>query len=139
MKKKLLIAALVVFTVFLGFMRDFVFVSINRSIAPEIEMGGGLAVLKWLLTFVFFLLYLATTCGFLYVLFQKKGYMLLAVFAYVFLFVISFLAIGFGYCFSSFAAVYPFVRTLMGIAQSPVVMMILISACYIKARADKAG
>ena len=139
MKKKLLIAALVVFTVFLGFMRDFVFVSINRSIAPEIEMGGGLAVLKWLLTFLFSLLYLATTCGFLYVLFQKRGYMLLAVSAYAFLFVISFLAIGFGYCFSSFAAVYPFVRTLMGIAQSPVVMMILISACYIKVRTDRVG
>ena len=131
MKKKFLIALLVAVAIAIGFLRDYVFVSINQIIEHSNDASGKLSVLKWTLTFVFSVLYLILTSTLLYVLFQSAKYIWLAVFTYVLLFAVSFSAAIGGYLISSFQNVYPFVRTVMGIAQSPVVMIILIPACFL--------
>ena len=133
MKKKFILFFFVLITIALGYVRDYIFVSINE------KTGQGLAgvsnpdqhplfIWKWMLTFLFAFIYLGVTCLVLHFIFARKKYLHLAVLAYAVLFLISFLAAGAGYFISSFENVYPYIRTLMGMAQSPVVMMILIPA-----------
>ena len=129
MKKKVFILLLVAVIIALGFLRDYIFVSINRSIESGNDIGGKLSILKWILTFVFSMVYLGFTCWLLYAVFQTKKYFWLAITVYSALFLIAFISAGAGYFFSSFKSVYPFVRTVMGITQSPVLMMVLIPSC----------
>ena len=130
MKRKVLIAALIITAVALGFLRDHIFVSINHSIESGNDAGGKLSMLKWILTILFSGLYLLHTVAMLYVLFRSKKYIRISLFCYSFLFSVSFLAGAGGYFISSFEMVYPFIRMLMGVAQSPVVLMILVPACF---------
>ncbi|TAL57998.1 MAG: hypothetical protein EPN85_12675 [Bacteroidetes bacterium] len=131
MKKRVLIGVLIIITICLGFLRDYIFVSINRFIESGADAGERLLLLKWVLTGLFSLLYLLLTGAFLYVLFNEKKYILIAIYCYAMLFVVAFLSAAFGYGFFTFKIVYPFIRTVMGMAQSPILMMILVTACYI--------
>ena len=134
MTRKFLIAALIITAMALGFIRDHIFVSINQSIGSGNDPGGKLSMLKWVLTIFFSGIYLLHTIVMLYVLFQSKKYIRITLFFYAFLFSVSFLAGAGGYFISSFERVYPFIRMLMGVAQSPVVLMILIAACFLDQR-----
>lgn len=131
MKKKLFVIGLVILTIALGFIRDHIFVSINKVIESSEEVRT-VSKLKWVLTILFSCLYLLDACVFLYTLFQSKKYVWIAIVVYAFIFTVSFVASFCGYFFSSFDNTYTFARTVMGIAQSPVVMMVLIAACYLE-------
>ena len=131
MKKKGLLLFLTALTIALGFFRDFVFVPINKIIESGNDPDGKLALTKWGLTLLFTLAYLAITCGFLYVLFKAVKYVLASMVLYGVLLFVSAITVLIGYIFFSFHDVYPFVRTLMGVAQSPVILMILIPACLL--------
>ena len=131
MKKKLFIAGLIVFVVALGFFRDYVFVSINEKTGQGPIGSGNLFYWKWILTFVFILQYLVLTCLFLHLLFGEKKYIWLGIYVYTALVAVSFIAGGAGVLFSSFEKVYPFIRTVLGIAQSPIIIMILTPVCYL--------
>ena len=137
MTRKFLIAALLITVVALGFIRDHIFVLINNVISSGNDDGEKLFILKWVLTFLFSGLYFVHTSAMVYVLFRTKKYILMAFYSYLFLFVISFSVLIFGYLFASFDSVYPFVRKVMGIAQSPVVLMILVPACFLNERLRK--
>lgn len=127
MKKPISILFLVLVTIFLGFYRDAVFIPINE----DIKNGADLNTLKWILTGIFTVVYLAITIVFLLILYKSKKYALIAVVVYAFILMVSFLISLVGYVFFSFQAVYPFIRTIMGVAQSPVIAMVLIAICYI--------
>lgn len=133
MKKKILIAVFAIALIALGFLRDKIFVSINE------ETGQGLVgilnpdhrnlfIWKWVLTFIFSFIYLFLTSILIFLIFHSKKYIWLAVFLYGALFAIAFFIAGVGFLFSSFENVYPFIRTIMGIAQSPILIIILIPA-----------
>lgn len=134
LKKKILLVLLLIVAVALGYLRDYIFVSINEKTGQGPNGSGELFIWKWPLTFAFALGYFALTCFLLHLIFAKKKYIYLVSAVYLFLFSVSFLVSGAGYFFSSFEKVYPFIRTVMGIAQSPNVMMILIAACYFNER-----
>jgi len=131
MKKKLFVVVLIALIVSMGFLRDYIFVSLNRFIEAGSDVDGKLFLLKWVLTFIFSLLYLGITCVFLYILFQTQQYTRIAVFSYALLFAAALSSASAGYFFSSFEAVYPFVRQILGVAQSPIVMMILVPFCLL--------
>ena len=131
MKKKSLLLLLISITILIGFIREYVFVSINQKTGQGANGSGDLFYWKWVLTFVFILLYLVLTCLFLHLLFGEKKYIWLGVYAYTVFIAVSFISGGAGLVFSSFERVYPFIRTVLGIAQSPVIMMILIPVCYL--------
>ena len=130
MKKKIVIAVLIAAVIALGFFRDYIFVSINEKTGMGPGGSGNLFIWKWPLTFLFFVLYLAFTGAMLHVIFESKKTIWLAVIFYGSLLIVSFIASAFGYLFFSFEKIYPFVRTVMGIAQSPIVLMILMAACF---------
>lgn len=139
MKKKILVGSIIVLTVFLGFFRDHIFVSLNKVIESGNDTEGELSHLKWVLTALFSLLYLIDACILLFVLFENKKYIWLAIFSYALLFLIAITSVVLGSFFSSFDEVYPFVRTIMGVAQSPIVMMVLAAAGYLKSEPASGG
>jgi hypothetical protein len=131
MKKKLFIAALIVVTIILGFLRDYVFVSINHTIESGSDINGHLQILKWILTSFCSVLYMGITCAFLFLLFCSRKYVWIAISVYVLIFAVAFLIGGIGSITVSFGRIYPLVRAILGIAQSPIVMMILIPASFL--------
>ncbi len=128
MKKNILIAVLIILMIGLGFVRDHVFVSLNHLIETGNDPRGRLSMLKWMLTFAFSFFYFVNTSALLFALFPSKKYVLVTVYTYVFLFAISFLAVVSGYLLTSFKNAYPFARMVMGVAQSPVIVMLLVPA-----------
>lgn len=131
MKKKLIIAGLILVTILMGFLRDGIFVSLNKLIESGSDVGPNMVKLKWGLTVLFSVMYLLFTGGTLQVLFGERKYLLIALFCYAALFAVAALAGAVGYFFSSFEGVYPFIRAVLGVAQSPVVMIVLIPACFL--------
>ena len=127
MKKPISIILLVLVIIILGFYRDAVFIPINE----DIKKGADLNTLKWILTGIFTIAYMAITVILLFILYKSIKYVLIALSVYAFILIVSFLISIVGYIFFSFQAVYPFIRTIMGVAQSPVIAMVLIAICYI--------
>lgn len=135
MNKKIRLALLVAIIISMGFIRDAVFISINEKTGQGLTAADKyLFILKWALTFVFSFAYLGFTCLTLHFLFRVKKYLWIAVFVYASLFGISFIVAVSGYAFFSFQNVYPFTRTLMGIAQSPIVLLVLVPFFYLNER-----
>ena len=131
MRKKVLLASLILITIALGFIRDQIFIPLNDIIDKGGDVGGKLILLKWVLTAVFSILYLGSTGVVLYLLFGSIKYVVLATIMYGLLLAVSLVFSCIGLIFFTFQDVYPFVRALMGIAQSPLILMILIAACYV--------
>ena len=131
MKKKLTLVLLVAGMILLGYFREYVFVGINLDIQQGSASEYSVAV-KWMLTVVFSIVYLLITCILLWVLFQKKQLLWIGIYAYVFCFGIACLSVVIGYFFNTHQASYHFARIVMGIAQSPVVAMLLIPFCLLE-------
>ncbi len=139
MKRRVLIVVLLLLTIALGFVRDYIFVSLNGFIESVNDAGGRLSLLKWVLTALFSLLYLLDTCVFLFVCFGDKKYVWLSLFSFALLFLTAFFASLISYCFFTFADVYPFIRAVMGVAQSPIIMMVLTVAAYLGTKTANRG
>ena len=129
--------------ILLGYLRDSIFKSINALLrAWDLDQDyflppflsflenyeyETLENLKWLLTLLFCLLYLIITILAIKLFFNNSKYIKIAAFTYVGIIVISAIFILIGYIFNSTSLkMYEFARYLMGMAQSPIVLMILI-------------
>lgn len=137
-------AAIIIFLViFIGFLRDSIFKTINAILlAWDLDQDyflppflsflenyeyETLENLKWLLTLLFSLLYLIITLLTIKLLFNNSRYIKIAVFTYIGIIFTSGIFILTGFVFSPTALkMYEFARYLMGMAQSPVILMILI-------------
>ncbi len=131
LNKKIILTVILFVAVALGYLRDSVFVSINERTGQGPSGTGALFFWKWPLTFAFAFAYFLLTCIVIRFIFHEKKYIYLAAVIYFLLCFIALLAAGSGYVIYSFEKVYPFVRTIMGIAQSPVVLLILLPFCYV--------
>jgi hypothetical protein len=137
--------AIVVTLLLLGYYRDFVFRTINSmlqardyetSYHPPFSMKfmenfsyNGLINLKWILTLMFSFLYLLVALITLKILFSNRRYTYVTIGVYVALTMVSGLFMLCGLLLESTSArMYEFARYLMGMAQSPIVLMILIPA-----------
>lgn len=135
-RKPVFIFFLVLITVALGFLRDYVFVSINHAIETGNDGNGFLVSLKWILTGFCSILYLGVSCAFVFLLFNSRKYVWITVGVYSFIFFIALLIGSVGYLAVSFEKVYVLVRAILGLAQSPVIVMILVTAYYINRKND---
>lgn len=126
-----------------GYLRDSIFKTINallRSwdleqdyfIPPFLSFLENfeyetLENLKWLLTLLFSILYLILSIFAIKLVFKDRKYIKIAIFTYVGIIILSGIFIISGYLFTSTSEkMYEFARYLMGMAQSPIVLMILI-------------
>ncbi len=134
-----------VLTVLTGFCRDFIFKNINAllkawdfdmdfNISPSLAFLENfeydtLLEIKWILTFIFSILYLIISLLVIKLIFKKRKYLMITVGTYVGItfFSIIFMAIGHFFPGTS-GKMYEFARYFMGMAQSPIILMILIPA-----------
>lgn len=142
MSKKIKIGIIVAVIILSGFGRDYIMVNINWIIkhltlgAPNYAQTffnpllnwkvSDLMLLKWVLTLVFTLYFFSLTYFSIKLIFKTssigvqyvKGFYLLLIF-------ISFVLYGVGYMFNVQQAIYPTVRTLMGVLQSFIPLMLI--------------
>ncbi len=136
---------IIVCMLILGFYRDFVFKSINallqawdhdmdypmpRSLSFISNYGYGTIVnIKWLLTLIFSLAYLGISIAVIRSMFHNRSYNRITIASYAGIIAVSAVLIVMGLLFKSTSEkMYEFARYLMGMAQSPIVLMILIPA-----------
>ncbi len=129
----------------LGFIRDFLFLNVNEQtriayyhssdsqLAPSLHFltaysYSKLYYLKWALTFVFSVIYMGLSVGIVKVLFAGKKYLRWTVFAYTFLIILAGIFWYGGYLAGHSENGYLISRFLMGMAQGPVVLMVLVPA-----------
>jgi len=144
-KKIVKLSLIVCFLLFLGFYRDFVFKSINALLKAwdfnmDYAMPSSLRFLenyqydtllnlKWLLTFVFSLLYLIIALITVHLLFKNKNYLRITIGTYLGIAIFSGIFMLIGHYFQTTTnKMYEFARYFMGMAQSPIILMVLIPA-----------
>jgi hypothetical protein len=148
-KNRILGIALIILIVYLGLVRDSLFVNINYIIDQLyynkevryyhsmyeflVPMGvGGLMKLKWVLTVVFMLLNLLLSFYILKVLFTDTKFTLkLLTWGYLLLFVLSALIIVLGKISGQNELAYTLSRRFMGVLQSPVPLMVVVAVHFL--------
>ena len=153
-KKKIYLFFISISLIGLGFYRDFLFKSINALLKAwdfdiDYEMSFGLRFfenyeyesivhIKWGLTILFTIIYFLLSYFAIKLVFLNKRYNRITVTSYFILVVISALLTLLGFLLPGIAGkTYLISRYLMGIAQSPIVLMILIPAFIFVKRLEK--
>lgn len=114
----------------LGFLRELVFVSINELIQTSTD-AKLLVALKWVLTVLFSLFYLAITYAVLRNILNSGHLAKVSVVAYALIFLVSASIMLVGASFAEAISFYTITRQLMGILQSPFILMILVAFSWI--------
>ncbi|MGQ0827218.1 MAG: hypothetical protein ACT4ON_02360 [Bacteroidota bacterium] len=144
-KKGLLLSFIACLFLFFGYYRDFIFKNINALLkAWDYDLTyslpsslfflenwnyNTLTYLKWALTFLFSIIYFLITLATIHLLFKNKKYNIITFFVYVVLLIVSGSFIVSGMIFPNASEItYEFARYLMGMAQSPIILMILFPA-----------
>ena len=142
MSKKIKIGVLVTIIVLSGFGRDYIMVNINWIIkhltlgAPNYAQTffnpllnwkvSNLILLKWVLTLIFTMYFFSLTYFSVKLIFKTNSIALQYVKGFYFLLIIiSIVLYGIGYMFNIQQAIYPTVRTLMGVLQSFIPLMLI--------------
>lgn len=154
MKKRnriIIILLFVAWVVFLGFLREYLFVNINYNI--EFLSGNRvynyadsafqfmseysistLYTLKWVGTLLFFLLYWLSGILFIKILYNQKKFMLIYTIIYLAIFTFAGLAYAGGLIFSEPGEGYSLARKIMGWGQSPIPLMFLWGGIHLERR-----
>jgi hypothetical protein len=144
-KKYFFLLLVIITLLFLGYYRDFVFRTMNSMLqAKDHEMPYAtpaslqfldrfsytqLMNLKWLFTVIFSGLYLVMALITLKIIFNNRKYLSITIGVYIAIMLVSGLFMLGGFAVESTAdRMYEFARYLMGMAQSPIILMILIPA-----------
>jgi exosortase F-associated protein len=142
-KRNLILIIMAILAVLTGYLRDTVFKTINAILrAADLEQDYFLPAfisflqnfeyqtlvnLKWFLTLFFSLLYLILSIIIIKTLFKDSKYLKITTLTYIGVLLISAGFIAAGLIFkNSSEKMYEFARYLMGMAQSPIILMILI-------------
>ena len=144
--KYIYLGIFIILLVGLGFFRDFLFVNINYYLQELYYKNGGdynlppslkfinhfsyiqLYYGKWILTGLFSSAYFIISLKCIQILFKEKKYLQWTLFAYLFVGFTASLFYLYGLLFNDIAIGYRFSRIMMGLVQSPFVLMILIPA-----------
>ncbi|MEO6902809.1 MAG: hypothetical protein ABI315_06630 [Bacteroidia bacterium] len=145
-KKYSYIVLLILLITFFGYYRDYIFVSINahlKALTYDVDSPPLPAILsfmkdceyntiikiKWVLTFLFMLIYLGISLLALKLIFNNRNYYYIAIGLYMSITLVAGVFMVMGFLIKSTApTMYEFSRYIMGLAQSPLILMILIPA-----------
>ncbi len=149
LKKRLWIALSVAVVVFIGFFREFIFTHINEQLfalwydepsrasdkIPFLKSVDyyTLYYSKWVLTALFSMLFYSLTIGVLKVVFGKTFWKETAI-IYSVLIACSITVMAYGYLSNSLEESYLLARLFMGVAQSPLVLMVMIPGIWLRKR-----
>jgi hypothetical protein len=127
--KKGLIVLIVIVIVATGYWRESIFININRSLQFSSLSPDGMEwhiEQKYLLTGMFAVIYLVECLLMLWVIFKDRYTLNIALYVYAGLIILS----GGIFLMGS----YPVSRELMGLVQSPILIMLLVGASYLRTR-----
>ncbi len=150
-KKNLLLSLIILILLILGYYRDFLFKQINAMLkAWDFEMDYAMPFpwrflenyyydtivnFKWLLTIAFTILFLIVSLLAVQLIFRNRKYLYITIASYSAITAASALFVLFGLLVEGGSErMYELARFLMGMAQSPVILMILIPAFKLSAR-----
>ncbi|MEO6883818.1 MAG: hypothetical protein ABI199_07315 [Bacteroidia bacterium] len=146
LRKIIFLTVIIALILFFGYLRDFIFIHTNREIGIQYyKMANDdlptslrwmknfnylqLIKFKWLFTFLFSGIFLLITLLVTKLLFDKKNFLKISLYAYIAVFSIALVFTGCGYLIPIFRENgYELSRYFMHIAQSPLIMMVLIPA-----------
>ncbi len=145
LKNSLTLIVLALIAVLLGYLRDSIFKTINAllrawDLSQDFYLPNYLTFLenfeyntlvnlKWALTLFFSILYLFLSIFAIKWLFNNKKQVNITIFTYLAIIFLSGLFISIGLLWhASSDKMYEFARYLMGMAQSPIILMLLIPA-----------
>lgn len=133
----------------LGFFREFLFIHINEHLfalwydEPSRATDAipllarfdysTLYASKWVLTILFAGFFYIAIVGILYAIFRSLYWKELGV-VYLVLFVGAALSLGLGYVINSLEDAYIIARFFMGIAQSPLLLMVMVLGIFLRKR-----
>ena len=129
----------------IGFLRDHIFTNIN-TLAGHPTGGVNTAkelftlhhnIVKAALTLLFSILYIGISCLIIYLLYKKRSFVVLTFFLHVLFIVSAPITVGIGYLAGQEGSSYPIARDLVGLAQSPVITMILALAFKLQSNLPK--
>lgn len=144
-RKFSILVLIVLLILIMGYYRDFIFKEINAIIqAKELDVTYTAAAslqfmqahpvpfllkLKWILTILFSLAYLGVALFTIHLLFHNPKFNRITIITYLVVGFISGIFMGLGFVFTGLSdKMYEFSRYLMGMVQSPIILMILIPA-----------
>jgi hypothetical protein len=151
--KYLILALIIVLLLVVGYYRDFIFKGIN-AIMQAAYLGvpytappslaflltytpAELSTLKWWLTLLFTVVYFAIALFTIHILFHNKRFNQFTIGAYVVVLLLSALFTATGRLLPGVSdKTYEFSRYLMGMAQSPIILMILIPTFKLSLKQD---
>ena len=144
---KFWVALAIIGIIILGFLREFIFVHINAhlfalwyeepseatDLIPFMKQMDyyPLYYSKWILTVVFAVLFYAATAGVLKVIFNRYFWRELGA-IYIVLLVFAGFAMSIGALLNATDEAYTIARFLMGIAQSPLLLMVMIPGVLLR-------
>jgi hypothetical protein len=143
LRKTVLLILLILLFLACGFFRDYVFLNVNEAmrlsyyhvsdstVSPGMKFMESytypqMYYIKWALTFFFSLLFMLLTMAFVRLFYTERKYIIWTLYAYLSLVLIAALFWAGGYLANHSDKGYIISRFLMGMAQSPVVLMVLI-------------
>ena len=143
--KYMILSVIIILILFLGYYRDFIFKGINAilqakdlqaSYTPAVSLQflqhysyPSLLKIKWGLTLLFSLTYLGIALYSVHLIFRNPKFNRITIATYLVVGLISGLFMATGVVFQGVSdKMYEFSRYLMGMAQSPIILMILIPA-----------
>ena len=141
MSKKIKTILLTIGIILIGFLREYLFAHINwiylnltngrmNSARKEFHFlldwaPNEILILKWGLTFLFALFFFLLTYAIINVYFKNKTYNRIVILTYLGLIGISALLFSIGQVFNVYGNLYGAIRTIMGMVQSFIPLMIL--------------
>ncbi|MCB0401990.1 MAG: hypothetical protein KDD41_07890 [Flavobacteriales bacterium] len=145
-KKKLVVAFILLFAFTVGYIRETIFVVINSVINDyafpynpsyleppaflyDIETGN-LIKIKWFLTFVFSLIFFGITLWLVNFYFRSKSYNRIILLTYSILFAASLIITLLGFLFNQYESFYGISRFIAGLLQYPLMTLILFTMFY---------
>lgn len=148
MNRRLLLVLFILLAIGLGFFREFVFININEQMrvtyyhAADSHVAGlfrflegysytTLYYLKWPLTLFFAALFAGITSLIIRFWFPGKNYTRIVFLAFGAIFLLAFLLFLLGWLTGAYYFFYTIARFLVGLAESPALLAVLIPAFYL--------
>lgn len=151
LKKKTLIASSIIAVIILGFFREFLFTHINEQLfalwydepsrasdaIPCLKSVDyyTLYYTKWFLTALFSVLFYGVTIGLLKIIFDTSYWKEILI-IYGVLIACSVITMAYGYATNTLEETYLLARLFMGVAQSPLVLMVMIPGIWLRKRSS---
>lgn len=139
--RRILLIVLIISAAGLGFIRDGIFALTNELIEIQDQLStdsvSSLYKLKWLMTFVFSGAYLLLAMGIIKLLFQNGTFIRLTVLFYIVFIIVAGLTYIGGHLLGDADTGYVLARKIMGMVQSPILIMILVPGFYLGKQAKQ--